>query len=104
MISVENGVELAMQFPRSINSERFCKFLVALRNKHPFKKLALFLDNLSCHHSKSVKRKYQELQIRPIFNAAYYPRGNPIEEVFSIVKREFKAQKLDRILNGKEVV
>ena len=62
----------------------------------------MYMDNLSCHHSRLAQQKMEQLQIRPIFNAAYFPDGNPIEFVFSIVKREYITRKLDNILNGRK--
>ena len=93
------GLDVVLQFERSVNKEKFCEFLVKLRAKYPFKKLAVFMDNLSVHKSNVVVAKMEELQILPIFNAAYYPDGNPIEFVFSIVKRHFKKQKLNELKN-----
>ena len=37
----------------------------------------------------------------PIFNASYYPDGNPIELVFSQVKNIYKRLKLNEFINGK---
>ena len=55
------------------------------------------MDRLSTHFSGKSKDKMRELGIRWIYNVAYEPDYNPIELVFSMVKRNFKqlrAQKL----------
>ena len=39
-----DGPELIMNFPKSINSEKYCEFLRAIRAKHPTRKLVIFCD------------------------------------------------------------
>ena len=40
-----------------------------------------------------------ELNIKPIFNIGYSPEFNPIERVFSKVKRRFNAKRLADLVN-----
>ena len=40
-----------------------------------------------------------ELDIKPIFNVGYSPEFNPIERVFSKVKRRFNAKRLSNLAN-----
>ena len=40
-----------------------------------------------------------ELDIKPIFNVGYSPEFNPIERVFSKVKRRFNAKRLSDLVN-----
>ena len=40
-----------------------------------------------------------ELDIKPIFNVGYSPEFNPIERVFSKVKRRFNAKRLSDLAN-----
>ena len=40
-----------------------------------------------------------ELDIKPIFNVGYSPEFNPIERVFSKVKRRFNAKRLADLVN-----
>ena len=42
-------------FDKSVNREKFIIFLKKLRQKHPFTKLALYMDQLSVHKTKEVK-------------------------------------------------
>ena len=63
------------------------------------KPFALFMDNASYHKSKEVKGFYNELQITPLWNVAYSPEFNPIESVFSQVKRIFSKQRLNDLVN-----
>ena len=97
-ITFDEGVNMIKQYERSVNKERFCDFLVTLWGKYPFKPLAIYMDNLSAHHSKVVKAKLEWLKIRPIFAGAYFSDGK--ENVFAIVKHEYKRNKLRMIANG----
>ena len=38
-----------------------------------------------------------------IFNAPYFPDGNPIENVFALVKNHFKRKKLNKLLDGRYI-
>ena len=49
------------------------------------------MDRLSTHFSGKSKDKMKELGIRWIYNVAYEPDYNPIELVFSQLKKNFKA-------------
>ena len=51
-ISREMGVELMMQFPRSVNVMRFKIFLEELRRKYPYDNMILVMDNLAVHRSQ----------------------------------------------------
>ncbi len=62
--------------------------------------MAIFLDNLSVHHSGEVKERLEELGIPAIFNAAYSCANNPIEHAFSVVKHYFKRERLRCIQQG----
>ena len=46
---------------------------------------------------------YKELYITPVFNSTYAPAYNPIEQVFSKVKRVFKERRLNKIVNNVKV-
>ena len=40
--------------PKSINGDKFREFVQYLRKKYPFRKMGMYLDNLSFHHSKDT--------------------------------------------------
>ena len=73
-----------------------------LRKKLGEKKVYLVLDNLSVHTCKWTKHIMAVLDYKWAFNAPYYPDGNAIEFVFSIVKRIFKRSKLNGIVLGRK--
>ena len=51
------------------------------------------------HKAAKVRTKMVELDIKPIFNVGYSPEFNPIERVFSKVKRRFNAKRLSDLAN-----
>ena len=61
--------------------------------------MALVLDNLAVHKAKSVKKKMDELLMKPVWNVPYASDLNSIEYVFSMLKRNFKKAKLNSIMN-----
>ena len=49
-----------------------------------------------------MKPIYAELDIVPVFNVGYTPEFNPIESVFSQVKRVFCRERLNKLVNNEE--
>jgi len=45
-ISVEEGIDLAKVYPKSVNIDKFIDWLEDLRAKYPDRLMACFLDNL----------------------------------------------------------
>ena len=68
---------------KSINKAKFLVFLDELRRRHWADDIALFLDNLSVHHSKDVKERMEELGMPAVFNSPYSCANNPIEMAFA---------------------
>ena len=93
-VSYHSCVELAKVYKKSVNIEKFLKYVVELKAKTEGRKIALFMDNLSVHRSKKVLKELDHCGIRYIFNLPYAPTLNPIELCFSKVKQSFKAQRL----------
>ena len=57
------------------------------------------MDNLSVHKTEATYKAYRHLDIRPLFNLPYSPEYNPIESVFSQVKRIFNRERLNKLAN-----
>jgi|TARA_B100000524_G_scaffold332993_1_gene220544 transposase len=89
-ISREKGQELFMQFPKSVNGEKFQEYLEKLRAANGDAKICLFMDNLSVHKTPDSIKKMQQLHYRWVFNVAYSPDYNPIETTFAKVKHRFR--------------
>jgi transposase len=85
-VSINNPV-VFFKKPGSFNTDTYCEFLETL-DLPP--KTVLLMDNVRFHHSHKVKhlvtlRKWDILYVPP-----YSPIFNPIEGVFSIVKRHYQ--------------
>ena len=94
-VSERYGVDLVMMFERSVNQHKFKEFLLKLRNKYPFRRMALVLDNLTAHKTKSVLKYMEEAGLKSIFNVPYSPDYNSIELVFAQVKHRYKRLRLE---------
>ena len=70
-MSEEAGVELVMNFNRSVDKPKFIIWLRALRKLHPKEKLACFMDRLSVHRSNDVADEMHKLGIIRILNGSY---------------------------------
>ena len=50
----------------------------------------LVMDNLRVHHIPEVKAKMAHAQVRLLYLPPYSPELNPIEEIWSLIKRAFR--------------
>ena len=57
------------------------------------------MDNLSIHWYRATAKLLQEQRMEVVFNPAYSPFANPIEDCFSVVKLAFTKAKINRIVN-----
>ena len=62
--------------------------------------MALYMDQLSVHTSKATARVLKEQRFEWVFNPAYSPFANPVEECFSVAKQSFKKARLNKIMNN----
>ena len=92
------GICLVHIYDRPVKEPEFRAHICKLRVKAGKKPLALFMDNLWVHKQKEVRELMAKLDIRPIYNVAYSPEFNPIEAVFSKVKRQFSCQRLHNLV------
>ena len=67
----EKGIDHLQLHMEAINADDFIVYLKALRAKHGKRPLAMFMDRLNVHRANRVKPWYQQLNITPIYNAAY---------------------------------
>ncbi len=85
----EKGICLVHIYDRPVKEPEFCAHISKLRSKAGRRPIALFMDNLWVHKNAKVRELMAKLDIRPIYNVGYSPEFNPIEAVFSKVKRKF---------------
>ena len=72
-VSAERGVVCQKTYKKSVNVEKCLDWIQKLHEESPGRKLCLFWDNLSVHHSKRVLDRLEELGIKVIFNLSYSP-------------------------------
>lgn len=70
----------------SFNTDKFYNFIKEL-NIEP--KTVILLDNVSFHHSKIIQELVNNMNCELLFVPPYSPWYNPVEGVFSIVKRHY---------------
>ena len=81
---------------RPYNSDSFYNFIEALMPVLPSHTKALLMDNVSFHKTKKLKELVESKGISLLFIPPYSPRCNPIEEVFSIMKRFYRTLDVQR--------
>jgi transposase len=92
-----------MLFDYSVNKKKFKVYLDELRSRYFFDDICIYMDNLSVHRSIEIRERMDELGIAYIFSPIYSPDLNPVEYVFSMVKKQIKAERLNAIVNEKEI-
>jgi len=97
-MTAEKGICLVHTSDGPVKEAEFCHHMSRLRSRAGRRPIALFMDNLWVHKSARVRELMGKLDIRPIYNVAYSPEFNPIEAVFSKVKRQFSSQRLHNLV------
>lgn len=72
------------------NTSTYQGFLQTLLPLLPQHVKYILMDNVSFHHSYQIKQLITSKGLSPLFIPPYSPQFNPIEEVFSILKRRFR--------------
>ena len=90
-------------YDKSVDTDKFIQFLKSIRQKYPFKRLALFQDNLTVHLSKKTKAAYTRYQLETIQNAPMFPDGNGVESFIGIGKNQVKQIRLNAFANGQDI-
>ncbi len=70
-ISSQQGIELSMNFEKSINRFKFVEYLKRLREVNKNEEIVIFLDRLSVHRCEYVTQAAQRLRFTLIYNASY---------------------------------
>ena len=79
-VSERYGLELMMMWANSVNTVKYHAFIRRLRAMHPFRRICLYMDNIGFHKSHATQEIYQQCRFEIVYNPAYSPFGNPIEE------------------------
>ena len=75
-------------FVENKNSDLFMNFIHAVKNKCQGRRVVVILDNLRIHHSKKLNAVYDK-DFKEFFLPTYSSELNPIERLWSIVKRKW---------------
>ena len=87
-ISKERGLVHFEVFVESNNSNLFMNFMQAVKTKCQGRRVVVVLDNLRIHHSKKLNQIYSK-DFKEYFLPTYSSELNPIERLWSIVKRKW---------------
>jgi transposase len=87
-ISRERGLVHFEVFVENNNANLFMNFIQALKNKCQGRRVIVVLDNLRIHHSKKLNEVYTK-DFKELFLPTYSSELNPIERLWSIVKRKW---------------
>ncbi len=74
---------------KSIKTEDYNDFIKSINKKYKTKK-SFLMDNATTHHSKIFKKTIKKDKINVIYNIPYYSKYNPIEYVFSLLRKEIQ--------------
>jgi transposase len=85
-----SGMSALHPYDGSIDGNKFLSFL----DQHLLPNLnsgdVLVMDNLRVHHIPAVKDRLTKAGVRPLYLPPYSPELNPIEEIWSVIKRIFR--------------
>lgn len=87
-----NGIEKWEIKNGSVKKDDLIKFFDEFDNKG---KMVMVLDNLRAHHNKDLKEKLRDKGLDGRWLPPYSPELNPIEEVFSNIKRSLRYKRVD---------
>ena len=71
----------------SLKSDKFINFMNKIKTNTK-NKLTFLLDNASIHKSKKFNKFSNDNKLKLIYNVPYHSHLNPIEYVFSLLRRE----------------
>lgn len=78
---------------KAVNGIKFNKFMIKLRIMDKENKNIYFMDNAIIHKTKSLDKIKREYNIKIIYNVPYHSEYNPIEMVFSLLRRKIRINK-----------
>ena len=101
-VSSAMGIILTDSEEVCTNEERFLKFIPKLSTCMGGEPFALYLDQLIVHKMKTVRAEYDKYNIYPIYNIPASPEMNPIETCFAQVKRIYKRERMNALVNKRQ--
>lgn len=86
-----SGMNALYPYDGPVDGERFLSFLDNELLPTLKRGDVLVMDNLRVHHIAEVKIKVEQAGVRLLYLPPYSPELNPIEEIWSVVKRAFRS-------------
>ena len=80
---------------KSFNKKTFTAFFEGVMQTKPITCTNVLMDNIPFHHSKEIAAIAAMHGVRILFTPPYSPRFNPIEMVFSLLKREYRTERYE---------
>lgn len=71
----------------ALNGNKFNHFIKKL-NKHKDENISIFMDNASIHKNSNFKKYINETNLNVIYNIPYHSELNPIEYIFSLLRKQ----------------
>ncbi len=75
---------------KGIKTDSFNKFMSKLKTMDKQNNNVYFLDNTRVHKTKSFNQLKEKLKLNIIYNAPYQSKYNPIEYVFSLLRKKIQ--------------
>lgn len=75
---------------KGIKTDNFNKFMLKLNKMDKENKNVYFLDNARVHKTKSFNKIKEDYKLNIIYNAPYQSKYNPIEYVFSLLRKQIE--------------
>ena len=88
--SSNNKIVKYLLVEKSIKTDTFIKFLNELHNEN--KNYTYLIDNASIHRNKTTFMFYKEKKLNVVYNAPYQSKFNPIEMVFSLLRKKLNKE------------
>lgn len=86
-VNLRNGI-LTGHIADTGNKETFRTFLSVIRKSYPRGPIIMILDNVRFHHAKTIQKHLKQYpRLSFLFLPPYYPKLNPQEMVWQILRR-----------------
>lgn len=86
-VNLRNGI-LTGHVADTGNTETFRAFLSMVRTRYPRGRIVMILDNVRFHHAKTIQKRLKRYpRLSFLFLPPYYPKLNPQEMVWQILRR-----------------
>ena len=82
---------------KGLKTDDFIDFMKELKDKDTRNEKTYFIDNASIHHTKKFKELLKDNKMHILYNAPYNSEKNPIEYLFSLLRKEIQRNVFNNI-------